>query len=66
MTPSLTVNLGIRYDYFQPWKEIHDHWASFDLASNQVVYAKNATDAEGGRALKFGDGNNFGPRSCFA
>jgi Carboxypeptidase regulatory-like domain len=66
VTSSLTVNLGIRYDYFQPWKEIHDHWASFDLTGNQVVYAKDARDAQGGRALKFGDGNNFGPRFGFA
>ena len=31
VTSTLTLNLGIRYDYFQPWKEIQDHWASFDL-----------------------------------
>jgi hypothetical protein len=66
VTSSLTLNLGMRFDYFQPWKEIHDHWASFDLASNQIVYAKNAASNYGGRALKFGDGNNFGPRFGFA
>jgi hypothetical protein len=66
VTSSLTVNLGIRYDYFQPWKEIHDHWASFDLTGHQVVYAKDAKDAQGRRALKFGDENNFGLRFGFA
>src|SRR5207244_1541617 len=66
VTSSLTLNLGMRFDYFQPWKEIHDHWASFDLASNQIVYAKNAPSNNGGRALRFGDGNNFGPRFGFA
>lgn len=66
VTPSLTLNLGIRYDYFQPWKELRDHWATFDLATNQVVYAKNASDAQGGRALRFGDKNNWGPRFGFA
>jgi hypothetical protein len=66
VTPSLTLNLGIRYDYFQPWKEIRDHWASFDLASEQIVYARNAPSSVGGRALRFGDGNNFGPRFGFA
>ncbi|MEO7144710.1 MAG: carboxypeptidase regulatory-like domain-containing protein, partial [Bryobacteraceae bacterium] len=66
VTPYLTVNLGLRYDYFQRWKEKHDHWASFDLASNQIDYAKNATDAQGGRALQFSDPNKFGPRFGFA
>ena len=66
VTPYLTVNLGIRYDYFQRWKEKNDHWASFDLATNQIDYAKNATDAQGGRALQNSDPNNFGPRFGFA
>jgi hypothetical protein len=30
------------------------------------VYARNATDAQGGRALWFNDPNNFGPRFGFA
>ena len=38
VSTNLTVNLGIRYDYFQPWKEMRDHWATFDLATNQLVY----------------------------
>ena len=66
ISPNLTLNLGLRYDYFQPWKELRDHWANFDLASNQVVYAKTATEAQGGRALRFGDTNNWGPRFGFA
>jgi hypothetical protein len=66
VTPSLTLNLGLRYDYFQPWKELRDHWASFDLASNQIVYARNAQESVGGRALRFGDKNNWGPRFGFA
>jgi hypothetical protein len=66
ITNSLTLNLGIRYDYFQPWKEKHDHWAGFDLNTNQVVYAATATAAEGGRALQFGDPTNWGPRFGFA
>ena len=66
VTPTLTLNLGVRYDYFQPWKEVHDHRANFDLSTNQIVYAKDATGAQGGRALKFGDKNNWGPRFGFA
>jgi hypothetical protein len=66
ITHTLTLNLGLRYDYFQPWKEMRDHWASFDLATNDIVYAATATEAQGGRALRFGDKNNWGPRFGFA
>jgi hypothetical protein len=66
VSSDLTLNLGLRYDYFQPWKELRDHWASFDLASNSVVYSATATDDQAGRALRFGDMNNWGPRFGFA
>jgi hypothetical protein len=66
VTNSLTLNLGLRFDYFQPWKEKHDHWAGFDLNTNQPIYAATATAAEGGRALQFADKNNWGPRFGFA
>ncbi len=58
--------MGLRYDYFQPWKEKNNHWAGFDLNTNQVDYAATATAAEGGRALQFGDPTNWGPRFGFA
>jgi hypothetical protein len=66
VTRNLTLNFGLRYDYFQPWKEKHDHWAGFDLNTNQPIYAATATEAEGGRALQFGDTKNWGPRFGFA
>ena len=66
ITNTLTLNLGLRYDYFQPWKERHDHWAGFDLNTNQVVYAKTATAEQGGRSLQFGDKKDWGPRFGFA
>jgi hypothetical protein len=66
VSSTLTVNLGLRYDYFQPWKELRDHWAGFDPNTNQIVYAKTATDSQGGRALMSGDKKNWGPRIGFA
>src|SRR5262249_32677633 len=66
VSPSLTLNFGMRYDYFQPWKELRDHWANFDLQNNQLVFASSEPENLGGRALRFGDRNNWGPRVGFA
>jgi hypothetical protein len=66
VTSTLTLNLGLRHDYLQPWKELRDHWASFDPASNRIVYAATASQEQAGRALRFGDKNNWGPRFGFA
>ncbi|MBL8211554.1 MAG: carboxypeptidase regulatory-like domain-containing protein [Bryobacterales bacterium] len=57
---NLTLNMGVRYEYFQPWYEIHDRMSTIDLGTGRVVLA--GADNPFGRALRNGDKNNFGPR----
>lgn len=34
----LTINLGLRWDWYGPWKEVNDRTQYFDLSSGEVVY----------------------------
>ena len=38
-TPSLTLNLGLRYEYDQPMHEVHNRIANVDLTTGQLVLA---------------------------
>lgn len=75
VTPKLTVNLGLRYDFGSPAYEQNNRQANFDpqaalLATNQtqaLASLRQATD--GGlesRTLIKPDRNNFAPRVGFA
>jgi Carboxypeptidase regulatory-like domain/TonB dependent receptor len=69
LTPSLTVNLGLRYEYDQPIYEVNNKQANVDLATGTVYVAGQA-----GADKVFGDGKalynptytNFMPRIGFA
>ncbi|GGH09136.1 TonB-dependent receptor [Silvibacterium dinghuense] len=37
-TPKLTLNLGLRYEYDQPWVEQNDKTGNIDLTTGQVQY----------------------------
>ena len=37
--PNLTVNLGVRYEYDQPWVEENNKTGNIDIATGQVIYA---------------------------
>jgi hypothetical protein len=39
MLPNLTLVLGIRYEYDQPWIEEHDRTGNIDLTTGQILYA---------------------------
>ncbi len=37
--PNLTLNLGVRYEYDQPWVESNNKTGNIDLTTGQVIYA---------------------------
>ena len=53
----LTINFGLRYDYFTNPSEQHGRQANFDLATGHLVLASDESDT-----LTNTDKNNFGPR----
>ena len=57
----LTLNLGLRYEYFTDPTEMYGRQANFDLATGRLVVASSNKDS-----LTNTDRNNFGPRLGFA
>jgi hypothetical protein len=49
ITPKLTLNIGVRYDYGDPVKDIHNRWAAFDYGpgpdAGSYVLAKGDINA---------------------
>lgn len=63
ITNRLTLNLGLRWEYFGKPYDQYDRIASFDLATGQqLLPGQNGTP----RNLINADMNNFGPRAGFA
>ncbi|PYV24576.1 MAG: hypothetical protein DMG24_11085 [Acidobacteria bacterium] len=74
----LSLNLGMRYEYYTPYNEKHDHQANFDVDRGTMVYPKAFTgplpvamagipaDRSGTSGLVSTDKNNWGPRLGFA
>ncbi|HTM51643.1 MAG TPA: TonB-dependent receptor [Bryobacteraceae bacterium] len=61
LSPSLTLNLGLRYEMFAyPWAEVYDRQANF-LPSRGDVFTANTKDLPE-RTGTTTDKNNFGPR----
>jgi len=63
VTPRLTLNLGLRYDYFSPTVEANHRQSNFDYATGTLLVAgqNGASDS-----LVTGDKANFSPRLGFA
>ncbi|MEK7856780.1 MAG: TonB-dependent receptor, partial [Acidobacteriota bacterium] len=57
----LTLNLGLRYEFFTNPTERYGRQANFDLSNGRLIAA-----ADGGDSLTDTDTNNFGPRVGFA
>lgn len=64
VTPKLTLNLGMRYEYASPLTEAQNHLTNYDPVTNSILTAKDGSISD--RALVDPDLNNFGPRLGFA
>jgi hypothetical protein len=61
--PRLTLNLGLRYDYFSPIVEKDNHQSNFNYKTSQIIVAgQNGAS----RGLLEADKANFAPRVGFA
>ncbi len=73
MTANLSLNLGLRYEYFTPWHEEYGHVANLDIAPGFSAVAPvlpgqagPLTGAAFPNTLMRSDKNNFGPRLAIA
>lgn len=77
VTPRLTLNLGLRWEYGSPYSELHNNISNFDPASQTVLtITPGATAGNGitpvspsgvyGKTLINPDWTDFGPRLGFA
>ena len=61
VSPKLTLNLGVRYEFATPQYDRDNHMANYDPATNSLVYAKDGSLAD--RALVNPSYKNFAPRA---
>jgi len=64
VTPKLTLNLGLRYDFATPAQEGQNRMADFDPTSGSLVFAKGGSLQD--RTIVQPNTKNFGPRFGFA
>ncbi len=64
LSPNLTANVGLRYEYANPPVEKDNQFSNFDPIAGTMVFAKDGSTYE--RALIHPDRNNFAPRIGFA
>lgn len=59
LTQTLTLNLGLRYDYTSPIAEVHNRQSNFNFSTGQIIVAAHNGASEG---LTSTDKNDFSPR----
>jgi hypothetical protein len=64
LTKKLTLNLGIRWDYYTPFSEVENRWSNFNPVSGKIDIAGN--NGVGANADVQPYYKNFGPRFGFA
>jgi outer membrane receptor protein involved in Fe transport len=60
VSPRLTLNLGLRYDFMSPSYDHNNHMANFDPVAGALVFAGDGSLED--RTLIRPDRNNLGPR----
>ena len=63
--PNLTINFGLRYEYFTPMQDRHNLLTNIDPATGQVLTARDSGDMFD-RTLIHPDLNDFAPRAGFS
>ncbi len=64
LTKKLTLNLGLRWDYYSPFSEVANRWANFNLVTGKIdIAGQNGVDQNAGVQPYY---KNFGPRFGFA
>src|SRR5262245_61523289 len=66
LRPNLTINLGMRYDYFQRPRQSDDKYANIEVTGVIPADTTFPNTSGFGRWLMDRDVNNFGPRIGFA
>ena len=64
LSPKLTLNLGLRYEFATPIYEDQNRLSNYDPVTNSIIQAKSGSLYE--RSLVDPDYNNFAPRLGFA
>ncbi len=64
--PNLTINLGLRYEYFSPFREKQDRLSNYILAGEGLTGIVNGRVAVTPDQLFSASKKNFGPRIGFA
>jgi outer membrane receptor protein involved in Fe transport len=63
LTDDLTVNLGVRYEYYTPFFSPSNELSMFDIDKSEIVIAEQGGES---RYIINPDKNNFAPRAGFA
>ncbi len=66
VTPRLTLNLGLRWDYFAPYTQTDNRFADVYQNGFQITQVYTPSNSLYGRGLLQSDRNDFGPRVGFA